>query len=350
MKRFGFACALLVGTIGCGQSGDVEGLEGFVCGTDGRTYTVEQAAERDHEVAHRGKCDAPMGCSTPSDCFAGDECNADVCVPVPSGCPCVGVFEPVCGADGRTYINACEARCVDVGVVHHGMCGDDPCALIDCAPGFICEQGQCLPIQECEGKECEPDEICIDWPQQEPAYCVWVGCDSDEQCRRGERCVIDDLCLAPAVVGPCDAAIPRWFYNSNTGECEQFTWGGCGGNDNNFETRDDCEAACPDHDVPKLSIALRAGRCEPDVFCPEGRYAPEIYAPVCGVDGVTYSNPCEAERAGVDIAYDGECIPEVTCVDRGCPEGWTCDFCQTSSGARYICLSPLAGACLPPSD
>ncbi len=70
-----------------------------------------------------------------------------------------------------------------------------------------------------------------------------------------------------------------------------------------------------------------------------------------GVDGVTYGNPCEAERAGVDIAYDGECVVEVTCLDRGCPEGWTCDYCQTSDdGARWICLSPLAGACLPPNN
>jgi hypothetical protein len=357
MKRFGFACVLLVGAVGCGQSGDgdVEGLEGFVCGADGQTYTVEQAAEGDHEVAHRGRCDDPMDCGSPDDCFAGDNClprgeDADVCIPVPSGCPCVGVFEPVCGADGRTYINACEARCVDVEVVFGGMCKDDPCALIDCAPGYTCEEGMCVPIEPCD-RECEPDEICIDWPQSEPAYCVWIGCDNDEQCRPGERCVIDDICRAPAAVGPCDAAFPRWFHNAETGRCEQFTWGGCGGNDNNFETRDECEAACPGYDVPKLSIAARAGHCEPDVFCLDGIFAPEIYAPVCGVDGVTYGNPCEAERAGVDIAYDGECVVQITCLDRGCPEGWTCDYCQTSDdGARWICLSPLAGACLPPNN
>lgn len=330
MKRFWIACAFVVGAAGCGQSGDgdVGAIEGFVCGADGQTYTVEKAADGDHEVVHRGRCDEPMHCDTPADCFAGDECrphdHADVCVPVPNDCLCVGVFEPVCGADGRTYINVCEARCVQVEVVFEGMCKDGP-------------------VDGCQDLECEPDEICVQWPQGEPPYCVWVGCDNDGQCRPGEHCVIDDICRAPAAVGPCDAAFPRWFHNFETGRCEEFTWGGCGGNDNNFETKDECEAACPS-EAPKLSIAPRAGQCEPEVHCTD------IYIPVCGIDGVTYGNPCEAERAGVDIAYDGECVAEITCRDRGCPDGWTCDYCQVSDGnAHWICLSPLAGACLPPN-
>lgn len=34
---------------------------------------------------------------------------------------------------------------------------------------------------------------------------------------------------------------------------------------------------------------------------------PEIYQPVCGCDGFSYSNACEASRFGVSVDYEGSC-------------------------------------------
>jgi hypothetical protein len=55
-----------------------------------------------------------------------------------------------------------------------------------------------------------------------------------------------DICNLPMVVGPCDALMPRYFFNPDTGQCEPFNYGGCGGNANNFETVEQCEQTCGD--------------------------------------------------------------------------------------------------------
>ena len=34
-----------------------------------------------------------------------------------------------------------------------------------------------------------------------------------------------------------------------------------------------------------------------------------IFAPVCGVDGTTFSNMCELEVAGIELLHEGECVP-----------------------------------------
>ena len=53
-----------------------------------------------------------------------------------------------------------------------------------------------------------------------------------------------DICTLPAHGGLCDGYYPRFYFDTNTGQCESFVFGGCGGNANNFESLEDCEAAC----------------------------------------------------------------------------------------------------------
>jgi hypothetical protein len=52
------------------------------------------------------------------------------------------------------------------------------------------------------------------------------------------------VCGLPMEVGDCEGAFPRWWFNAAVGKCEVFSYGGCNGNANNFETAEACAAAC----------------------------------------------------------------------------------------------------------
>ena len=56
--------------------------------------------------------------------------------------------------------------------------------------------------------------------------------------------VFADICNLQADVGPCKQYIRRWHYNSVSQVCEEFTYGGCLGNHNNFESKLQCMTYC----------------------------------------------------------------------------------------------------------
>ena len=53
-----------------------------------------------------------------------------------------------------------------------------------------------------------------------------------------------DHCLVPKKVGPCRASYPRWHYNAVSEKCEEFNFGGCKENRNNYLSQAECETAC----------------------------------------------------------------------------------------------------------
>ncbi|XP_059199129.1 tissue factor pathway inhibitor a [Centropristis striata] len=59
-----------------------------------------------------------------------------------------------------------------------------------------------------------------------------------------ELFIFNELCALKDESGPCKAIKDRFFFNVDTGHCELFEYGGCGGNANNFETLEACEETC----------------------------------------------------------------------------------------------------------
>ncbi|XP_037079601.1 kielin/chordin-like protein [Pollicipes pollicipes] len=66
-----------------------------------------------------------------------------------------------------------------------------------------------------------------------------------EQCKN--TCVptdSQDFCLLPPTSGSCDSVLLRYFFHAKSGVCESFTFGGCDGNANNFLTEEECYNKC----------------------------------------------------------------------------------------------------------
>ncbi|KAB5577378.1 hypothetical protein PHYPO_G00209210 [Pangasianodon hypophthalmus] len=58
------------------------------------------------------------------------------------------------------------------------------------------------------------------------------------------RKIFHHWCALKKDEGPCKAIKDRFYFNVETFRCELFEYGGCQGNENNFETAEECEEMC----------------------------------------------------------------------------------------------------------
>ena len=53
-----------------------------------------------------------------------------------------------------------------------------------------------------------------------------------------------EMCMQPKEKGTCMNYETRFYFDTTLAKCMQFEYGGCDGNENNFESAEECESSC----------------------------------------------------------------------------------------------------------
>ena len=50
--------------------------------------------------------------------------------------------------------------------------------------------------------------------------------------------------MQPKDEGSCGAMLEKFYFDKRDGQCKEFMYGGCRGNENNFKDMEECEKQC----------------------------------------------------------------------------------------------------------
>ena len=248
--------------------------------------------------------------------------------------PCDG-FECSSNARCRVHPPTGEAFCEESCSLNNGGCPfGQECSLVQplCLPGSPCPLlVVCNHVGPCT--VCQRDQACI----LEPIPCFIPPCPEIPRC-------LEPRCALKADPGPCEAAITRYFYDAGTRRCTEFTYGGCDGNENNFETLEECVETCNGEHTSftgggwsvyqwNVAAAITVSPCA-TILCLDGFR--------CEVEnGVGFCQPdCSLNNGG--CRPDQTCrLEQVQCVQPPCPLDRICEDNCPLQCSREFCDGAL---------
>jgi hypothetical protein len=247
-----------------------------VCGCDDITYSNDcYRLQAQVPKQYDGPCQTQTPCQDNNNCQPSDYCakalgdcgNATgFCEPEPQACP--QIYDPVCGCDDITYNNSCQAAMAGVNIASDGEC-----------------------VQVCGGIA---GFACVDTND----FCDYSGLP----------------CYTPDAQGICNET-PEFCFEIFDPVC------GCNGVTYSNDCFRKMAQASKDHDGPCPDVCVDNEDCTIGKFCnkangdcgglgicqPIPLACTAEYVPVCGCDGTTYGNSCEAMKAGVNVIHAGPC-------------------------------------------
>uniref|UniRef100_T1J3U9 BPTI/Kunitz inhibitor domain-containing protein n=1 Tax=Strigamia maritima TaxID=126957 RepID=T1J3U9_STRMM len=129
-----------------------------------------------------------------------------------------------------------------------------------------------------------------------------------------------DDCYASSEPGPCDALIPKYYYSHQSDTCQAFTYGGCGGNLNKFDTVQECEDKYSAITCSYKSQTYNSGEV---IEMPD-----ECLSCTCNEkfnqgDKATHCKPLNCNIEEMDIKQEKGCLP-IYEENKCCPVDWQC--------------------------
>ncbi|CAH1274403.1 OLFM3 [Branchiostoma lanceolatum] len=158
-----------------------------------------------------------------------------------------------------------------------------------------------------------------------------------------------DSCILPAEPGPCQEAHSRWHFDPVSRVCQEFQYGGCGGNTNRFGSWRECTIKCLGQQAVHCGgcqherHGLHRGYCN-NQFVMTGRVSKLELTPSWRVVTMVTNSDMISKRGGLrSIEYQGRDLAVQVLLPRNYKNQHGCPCYDVARGAEYVMMGRVDG-------